>query len=116
MNTPGGNNVTTGEHTISLMMALARHIPQAVASLKNGKWERNKFIGVELCNKTIGIIGLGNVGRIVAERAAGLRMKVIGFDPFISAENIARMEVEPATLGRNFLQGRLYYCSRSAHR
>ncbi len=72
MNTPGGNNVTTGEHTISLMMALARHIPQAVASLKNGKWERNKFIGVELCNKTIGVIGLGNVGRIVAERAIGL--------------------------------------------
>ena len=102
MNTPGGNNVTTGEHTISLMMALARHIPQAVASLKSGKWERNKFIGIELCNKTIGIIGLGNVGRIVAERAAGLRMKVIGFDPFISAENIARMEVEPATLEEIF--------------
>ena len=102
MNTPGGNNVTTGEHTISLMMALARHIPQAVASLKSGKWERNKFIGIELCNKTIGVIGLGNVGRIVAERAAGLRMKVIGFDPFISAENIARMEVEPATLEEIF--------------
>jgi D-3-phosphoglycerate dehydrogenase len=91
MNTPGGNNVTTGEHTISLMMALARHIPQAVASLKNGKWERNKFIGVELCNKTVGVIGLGNVGRIVAERAAGLRMKVLGYDPFISAENIVRI-------------------------
>ena len=102
MNTPGGNNVTTGEHTISLMMALARHIPQAVASLKNGKWERNKFIGVELCNKTIGVIGLGNVGRIVAERATGLRMKVLGYDPFVSAENIARMEVEPATLDEIF--------------
>jgi D-3-phosphoglycerate dehydrogenase / 2-oxoglutarate reductase len=102
MNTPGGNNVTTGEHTISLMMALARHIPQAVASLKNGKWERNKFVGVELCNKTIGVIGLGNVGRIVAERAAGLRMKVFGYDPFISGENIARMEVEPATLDEIF--------------
>jgi D-3-phosphoglycerate dehydrogenase / 2-oxoglutarate reductase len=102
MNTPGGNNVTTGEHTISLMMALARHIPQAVASLKKGKWERNKFIGVELCNKTIGVIGLGNVGRIVAERAAALRMKVVGFDPFISAEKIAQMEVEPATLEEIF--------------
>ncbi len=98
MNTPGGNNVTTGEHTIALMMALARHIPQSVASLKSGKWDRNKFIGVELCNKTIGVIGLGNVGRIVAERAAGLRMKVIGYDPFIAAENIARMGVEPGTL------------------
>ena len=102
MNTPGGNNVTTGEHTISLMMALARHIPQAVASLKSGKWERNRFIGVELCNKTLGVIGLGNVGRIVAERAAGLRMKVTGFDPFIPAENIARMGVEPASLDEIF--------------
>ena len=98
MNTPGGNNVTTGEHTIALMMALARHIPQAVASLKSGKWDRNKFVGVEMCNKTIGVIGLGNVGRIVAERAAALRMKVIGYDPFIAAENIARMGVEPGTL------------------
>src|ERR1041385_2746707 len=98
MNTPGGNNVTTGEHTISLLMALARHIPQAVASLKGGKWDRNKFVGVEMCNKTIGVIGLGNVGRIVAERAAALRMKVIGYDPFIAAENIARMGVEPGTL------------------
>jgi len=98
MNTPGGNNVTTGEHTVALMMALARHIPQAVASLKSGKWERNKFVGVELCNKTLGVIGLGNVGRIVAERAAGLRMKVIGYDPFIANENIARMGVEPGTL------------------
>jgi D-3-phosphoglycerate dehydrogenase len=102
MNTPGGNNVTTGEHTISLMMALARHIPQAVASLKGGKWDRNKFVGVELCNKTLGIIGLGNVGRIVAERAAGLRMKVIGYDPFISPESIARMGVEPASLEEIF--------------
>ena len=102
MNTPGGNNVTTGEHTISLMMALARHIPQAVASLKSGKWDRNKFVGVELCNKTLGIIGLGNVGRIVAERATGLRMKVIGYDPFISPESIARMGVEPATLDEIF--------------
>ena len=102
MNTPGGNNVTTGEHTVALMMALARHIPQAVASLKGGKWDRNKFVGVELCNKTLGVIGLGNVGRIVAERAAGLRMKVMGYDPFIVAENIARMGVEPATLDEIF--------------
>jgi D-3-phosphoglycerate dehydrogenase / 2-oxoglutarate reductase len=102
MNTPGGNNVTTGEHTISLMMALARHIPQAVASLKGGQWDRNKFVGVELCNKTLGIIGLGNVGRIVAERAAGLRMKVIGYDPFIAPESIARMGVEPASLEEIF--------------
>src|SRR6185503_1913206 len=104
MNTPGGNNVTTGEHTIALMMSMARHIPQAVASLKGGKWERNKFVGVELCNKTIGVIGLGNVGRIVAERGAGLRMKVIGFDPFIAPENVARMGVEPASLEEIFVR------------
>jgi D-3-phosphoglycerate dehydrogenase / 2-oxoglutarate reductase len=102
MNTPGGNNVTTAEHTISLMMALARHIPQAVASLKSGKWDRHKFVGVELCNKTVGVIGLGNVGRIVAERAAGFQMKVIGYDPFIPGENIARMGVEPASLEEIF--------------
>ena len=102
MNTPGGNNVTTGEHTIALMMSMARHIPQATASLKSGKWERNKFVGVELCNKTIGVIGLGNVGRIVAERAAGLMMRVIGFDPFIAPENVARMGVEPGTLEEIF--------------
>src|ERR671925_424663 len=104
MNTPGGNNVTTGEHTISLMMALARHIPQAVSSLKSGKWDRNKFIGVELFNKTICIIGLGNVGRIVAERAAGLKMKVMGYDPFISPENTLRLGVEPASLEDIFVK------------
>src|SRR5215813_782845 len=102
MNTPGGNNVTTGEHTITLMLSLARHIPQAVASLKGGKWDRNRFVGVELCNKSLGVIGLGNVGRIVAERAAGLKMKVIGYDPFISPESIARMGVEPASLEEIF--------------
>ena len=98
MNTPGGNNVTTGEHTISLMLSLARHIPQAVASLKAGQWTREKFVGVELCNKTLGIIGLGNVGRIVAERAIGLRMKVLAYDPFVQPESAAKMGVESATL------------------
>lgn len=102
MNTPGGNNVTTGEHTISLMMALARHIPQAVASLKAGQWKREKFVGVELCNKTLGVIGLGNVGRIVAERALGLRMKVLAYDPFVPSENAARMGVELASLDEIF--------------
>jgi len=102
MNTPGGNNVTTAEHTISLMLALARHIPQAVASLKAGEWKRDKFMGVELCNKTLGIIGLGNVGRIVAERALGLRMKVIGHDPFVQAEAAARMGVELVSLDEIF--------------
>jgi D-3-phosphoglycerate dehydrogenase / 2-oxoglutarate reductase len=94
MNTPGGNNVTTGEHTITLMLSLARHIPQAVASLKSGQWKRDKFMGVELCNKTLGIIGIGNVGRIVAERAAGLRMKVIAYDPFVLPEAAAQIGTE----------------------
>ena len=98
MNTPGGNNVTTAEHAISLMLSLARHIPQAVASLKAGQWKREKFMGVELCNKTLGVIGLGNVGRIVAERAAGLRMKVIAHDPFVPAEGAARLGVELVSL------------------
>jgi D-3-phosphoglycerate dehydrogenase len=102
MNTPGGNNVTTGEHTITLMAALARHIPQAVASLKSGQWKRDKFMGVELCNKTLGIIGIGNVGRIVAERAAGLRMKVIAYDPFVPAEAAAQLGTELVGLDEIF--------------
>lgn len=91
MNTPGGNTVTTGEHAISLMLSLARKIPQATASMKSGKWEKNKFMGTEIFNKTLGIVGIGRVGTIVAERALGLMMRVIAYDPFISpeaAENI----------------------------
>ena len=98
MNTPGGNNVTTAEHAIALLVALARHIPQATASMKAGKWEKNKFTGTELCNSTLGVIGLGNIGRIVAERARGLGMKVIAFDPFISRGVAAeQLDVELVT-------------------
>ncbi len=98
MNTPGGNNVTTAEHTITLMLALARWIPQADASLHAGKWERSKFEGSEVSNKTLGVIGLGNIGTIVAERAQSLRMRVIAFDPFITAEAAARLKVEVVSL------------------
>src|SRR6185369_8517179 len=98
MNTPGGNNVTTAEHTITLMLALARWIPQADASLHAGKWERTKFEGSEVSNKILGVIGLGNIGTIVAERAQGLRMRVIAFDPFITAEAAARLKVEVVSL------------------
>ena len=98
MNTPGGNNVTTAEHTITLMLALARWIPQADASLHKGQWERQRFEGTEVCNKTLGIIGLGNIGHIVAERAQGLRMRVIAHDPFVTAETAAKMKVELVTL------------------
>ena len=86
MNTPGGNTVTTAEHAVSMMMALARKIPQATASMKGGKWEKKKFEGTEMTNKTLGILGVGNIGSVVASRAQGLKMNVIAYDPFISAE------------------------------
>src|SRR6266851_985798 len=98
MNSPLGNSVTTAEHTISMMMAMARHIPAAHAALLAGKWERSKFTGSEVCNKTLGIVGLGNIGRIVADRAIGLKMKVIGFDPILTAEAAARIGVEKVEL------------------
>ena len=94
VNTPEGNNVTTAEHAIALLVSLARHIPQATASMKAGKWEKNKFQGVELYNRTLGVLGIGNIGRIVAERGRGLGMRVIAYDPFISPEVAQRMDVE----------------------
>lgn len=93
MNTPGGNTVTTGEHAIAMMLALARKIPQATASMKAGLWEKSKFMGNEYCNKTLGVIGLGHVGTIVADRAIGLKMNVIACDPFISPEVAEQMGV-----------------------
>ena len=81
MNTPEANAITTAEHAITLMLSLARRIPQAHASIKSGKWERSKFKGVEIYGKTLGCIGLGNIGKLVAERAIGLRMNVIAYDP-----------------------------------
>lgn len=86
MNTPGGNNVTTAEHAISMTLACARLIPAADASLRSGKWEKSKFTGTELTGKTFGVVGLGNIGRVVADRAAGLSMKVIAYDPFVTQE------------------------------
>ncbi|MGH7893964.1 MAG: phosphoglycerate dehydrogenase, partial [Candidatus Binatia bacterium] len=97
MNTPGGSNVTTAEHAIAMLMAVARNIPQAVAAVRAGTWPRS-LLGTEVCNKTLGIVGLGNIGTIVAERALGLRMKVIAYDPFVTAETAARIGVELVTL------------------
>jgi D-3-phosphoglycerate dehydrogenase len=94
MNTPGGNTVTTAEHAIALLIALARHIPQATASMKAGKWEKKKLTGKELYNCTLGVLGLGNVGRIVADRARGLAMKVIAHDPFISEAASSKLDLE----------------------
>ncbi len=98
MNTPFGNSITTAEHAITLMLALARQIPQADASTQAGKWEKNRFMGVEITSKTLGIIGCGNIGSIVADRAIGLKMKVIAYDPFLSPERAADLGVEKVTL------------------
>jgi len=94
MNTPFGNSITTAEHAISLMLALARQIPEADASTRAGKWEKNKFMGVEIFGKTLGVVGCGNIGSIVADRAIGLRMKVVAFDPFLSQERADDLGVE----------------------
>jgi D-3-phosphoglycerate dehydrogenase len=102
MNTPGGSNVTTAEHAIAMLMALARSIPQAAAAVRAGEWPRNRWLGTEVCNKVLGIVGLGNIGAIVAERALGLRMKVIAFDPFVTPEGAARLRVELVTLEQLF--------------
>src|SRR5262247_2979397 len=98
MNTPFGNSITTAEHAITLMLALARQIPQADASTQAGKWEKNRFMGVEITGKTLGVIGCGNIGTIVAERAHGLRMKVISYDPYLSPERAADLGVEKVEL------------------
>ncbi|RME69229.1 MAG: phosphoglycerate dehydrogenase [Nitrospirae bacterium] len=102
MNTPGGNTITTAEHTIALMFALARNIPQATASMKEGKWEKKKFMGVELFNKTLGIVGLGNIGSQVAKRALALQMNVIGYDPFLSDEKAKELGIEKVSLDELF--------------
>ncbi|GIK81983.1 MAG: phosphoglycerate dehydrogenase [Pseudorhodoplanes sp.] len=94
MNTPFGNSITTAEHAITLMLALARQIPQADASTQAGKWEKNRFMGVEITGKTLGVIGAGNIGSIVIDRAQGLRMKVIAYDPFLSPERALDLGVE----------------------
>jgi D-3-phosphoglycerate dehydrogenase len=98
MNTPGGNSVTTAEHSLSMMMALARNIPQAVASMKAGKWEKKKFGGTEVYNKTLGVVGLGRIGAIVSDRALGLGMQVVGYDPFLSEDQAKQMGVRLGSL------------------
>lgn len=94
MNCPGGNTVSAAEHTISMMLALARNVPQATASMKAGKWEKKKFMGREITGKTLGIIGLGRIGSVVADRAKGLKMRVIAYDPYVNPDQAARMGIE----------------------
>lgn len=98
MNTPFGNSITTAEHAISLMMAVARQIPEANASTHAGKWEKSRFMGVELTAKTLGVIGAGNIGSIVIDRALGLRMKVVAYDPFLSEDRATELGVEKVDL------------------
>jgi D-3-phosphoglycerate dehydrogenase len=102
MNTPFGNSITTAEHAIALMFALARQIPSADRSTQAGKWEKNRFLGVELTNKTLGIVGCGNIGSIVADRAVGLRMKVIAYDPYLSPERAKELGVEKVEIDELF--------------
>ncbi len=98
MNTPFGNSITTAEHAIALMFALARQIPQADLSTQAGKWEKNRFMGVEITGKVLGIIGCGTIGSIVASRAIGLHMRVIAYDPFLSPERALDLGVEKVGL------------------
>jgi D-3-phosphoglycerate dehydrogenase len=102
MNTPFGNSVTTAEHTIALIFALARQIPEADRSTQAGKWEKNRFMGVEITGKTLGIIGCGNIGTIVADRAKGLKMRVVAFDPFLSPARAQQLEIEKVELDELF--------------
>jgi D-3-phosphoglycerate dehydrogenase len=102
MNAPDGNTITTAEHTLALLVSLARRVPQANASLRAGRWERKRFIGVELQGKTLGIVGLGRIGRTVAARARGFGMNIVAFDPFVAPEQARDLELEIATLDEVF--------------
>jgi D-3-phosphoglycerate dehydrogenase len=104
MNTPDGNTVSTAEHAFGLMLALARHIPQAHASLREGKWDRKSFGGVELRGKVLGVVGFGRIGRAVAKRALAFDMTVVIYDPFVSAEQAAAAGVKPVSLDELFAQ------------
>lgn len=98
MNTPFGNSITTAEHAIAMLFALAREIPEADRSTQSGKWEKNRFMGVELSGKTLGLVGCGNIGSIVADRALGLKMKVVAYDPFLSPERAVELGVDKVEL------------------
>lgn len=104
MNTPGGNSVSVAEHTVALMLALARYIPQATASMKDGKWEKQRFTGIELKEKTLGIVGLGKIGTEVARRAAAFQMKILAYDPFVSAKIAQDLGVDLVALEDLFSQ------------
>ena len=102
MNTPGGNTITTAEHTMSMIASMSRKIPQATGSMKEGKWEKNRFMGTELYNKTLGLVGMGQIGSYVAKLAQGWSMNVIGYDPYLSLERAQKMGIEVVELDELF--------------
>src|SRR5579872_1976249 len=104
MNTPGGNAVSVAEHTLALMLSMARAIPQASASTKSGKWEKKKFMGTELRGKTLGVVGLGSIGREVLRRARGFEMKIVAHDPYVNSKAAADMNVALVTLDELYRQ------------
>ena len=116
MNTPFGNSITTAEHAIAMLFALAREIPQADQSTQSGKWEKNRFMGVELAGKTLGLIGCGNIGSIVADRAHGLKMKVVAYDPFLSPRPRGRAWRRQGRAGRASRPRRLHHAAYAADR
>ena len=116
MNTPFGNSITTAEHAIALMFALARQIPEANASTHAGKWEKNRFMGVEITGKTLGVIGCGNIGSIVAARGVGLKMHVIAYDPFLSEQRASELGVEKVDLDELLRACRLHHAAHAADR
>ena len=116
MNTPFGNSITTAEHAVALMFALARELPAADTSTQAGKWEKNRFMGVELTSKTLGLIGCGNIGSIVADRALGLRMKVIAYDPFLTAGARGRARRREGRARRAARPRRLHHPAHAADR
>lgn len=98
MNTPDGNVITTAEHVIAMMLALSRNIPQADGSLKANRWEKSRFVGHEVFHKVLGIVGMGKIGRVVADRAMGLKMNVIAYDPYISVEVVEKLGIKAVSL------------------
>ena len=116
MNTPFGNSITTAEHAIAMLLALARQIPEANTRTQAGEWPKKDFMGVEVTGKTLGLIGAGNIGAIVASRALGLKMKVIAYDPFLTPERAVEIGVEKVDLGRASGSRRFHHFAHPAHR
>ena len=115
MNTPGGNAISVAEHTLALMLAMARHIPQANASTRSGKWEKKKFLGNELRGKTLGIVGLGSIGREVVKRARAFEMRIVAHDPYVTSADRPRSGRGTGRPARALRRQRLHHAARRRH-